>query len=76
MALFGFGVDPFVQVISDVGIWHMVRRIRSDGSKNLDQFEPTGLKIIGKAGKRRTIDSRRPFFSSLLRYPGPLPWHP
>jgi len=48
MALFGFGVDSFVEVISGIGIWHMVRRIRNNGSENPDQFEQTALKITGK----------------------------
>lgn len=47
MALFGFGVDSFVEVVSGVGIWHMVRRIRNNGSENPDQFEQTALKITG-----------------------------
>ncbi len=47
MALFGFGVDSFVEVISGIGIWHMVRRIRINGSENPDQFEQTALKITG-----------------------------
>jgi divalent metal cation (Fe/Co/Zn/Cd) transporter len=47
MALFGFGVDSFVEVVSGIGIWHMVRRIRSNGSENLDQFEQTALRITG-----------------------------
>ncbi len=47
MALFGFGVDSFVEVISGIGIWHMVRRIRNNGSENPDQFEQTALRITG-----------------------------
>jgi divalent metal cation (Fe/Co/Zn/Cd) transporter len=47
VALFGFGVDSFVEVISGIGIWHMVRRIRNNGSENPDQFEQTALKITG-----------------------------
>ena len=47
MALFGFGVDSFVEVISGIGIWHMVRRIRNSGSENPDRFEQTALKITG-----------------------------
>ena len=47
MALFGFGVDSFVEVISGIGIWHMVRRIRNTGSENPDRFEQTALKITG-----------------------------
>jgi len=47
MALFGFGVDSFVEVISGIGIWHMVRRIRNNGSENPDRFEQTALTITG-----------------------------
>lgn len=47
MALFGFGVDSFVEVVSGIGIWHMVRRIRNNGSENLDQFEQTALRVTG-----------------------------
>ena len=36
-ALFGFGVDSFVEVISGIGIWHMVKRIRNSGSENPDR---------------------------------------
>ena len=47
LALFGFGVDSFVEVASGIGIWHMVRRIRNSGSENPDKFEQTALKITG-----------------------------
>ncbi len=47
MALFGFGVDSFVEVISGIGIWHMVRRIRNNGTENPDKFEQTALRITG-----------------------------
>jgi divalent metal cation (Fe/Co/Zn/Cd) transporter len=47
MTLFGFGVDSFVEVISGVGIWHMMRRIRNNGKENPDRFEQTALKITG-----------------------------
>jgi divalent metal cation (Fe/Co/Zn/Cd) transporter len=47
MALFGFGVDSFVEVVSGIGIWHMVRRIMNNGSENPDQFEQTALRITG-----------------------------
>ena len=35
LALFGFGVDSFIEVISAVGIWHMIRRIRNNQGGNL-----------------------------------------
>jgi len=47
MALFGFGVDSFVEVLSGIGIWHMVRRIRNNGSEDPDRFEQTALRITG-----------------------------
>lgn len=47
MSLFGFGVDSFVEVVSGIGIWHMVRRIRNSGTENLDHFEQTALRITG-----------------------------
>ncbi len=47
MSLFGFGLDSFVEVVSGVGIWHMIRRVRQNGGESLDQFEQRALKITG-----------------------------
>jgi divalent metal cation (Fe/Co/Zn/Cd) transporter len=47
VALFGFGVDSFVEVISGLGIWHMIRRMRRNESENHDAFEKTALKVTG-----------------------------
>ena len=47
LALFGFGVDSFVEVVSGLGIWHMVRRMRQNGSEAPDTFERTALKTTG-----------------------------
>lgn len=49
IALFGFGVDSFVEVISGIGIWHMVRRMKRTNPQNHDRFEITALKITGTA---------------------------
>ncbi|MCG2722021.1 MAG: hypothetical protein L6290_08415 [Thermodesulfovibrionales bacterium] len=49
LALFGFGLDSFVEVISGVGIWHMIKRIRSNHDRNSDHFERQALKITGTA---------------------------
>ncbi|MBI5205162.1 MAG: cation transporter [Nitrospirae bacterium] len=49
IALFGFGIDSFVEVISGVGIWHMVRRLRQNGNENPDRFESQALRITGTA---------------------------
>jgi divalent metal cation (Fe/Co/Zn/Cd) transporter len=49
MSLFGFGLDSFVEVVSGIGIWHMIRRIRQNGGENPDQFEQRALRITGTA---------------------------
>lgn len=60
IALFGFGLNSFVEVISSLGIWHMVMRINT-GSPTIikwgmgvsdecpDRFEKQALKITGTA---------------------------
>ena len=47
IALFGFGVDSFVEVISGIGIWHMVWRLRSRPAEAPDRFERTALRVTG-----------------------------
>jgi divalent metal cation (Fe/Co/Zn/Cd) transporter len=47
LALFGFGVDSFVEVISGIGIFHMILRIKKSSSENRDKFEGTALRITG-----------------------------
>ncbi len=49
VTLFGFGVDSFVEVISGIGIWHMIRRMRQNGTQNHDGFERTALRVTGTA---------------------------
>jgi divalent metal cation (Fe/Co/Zn/Cd) transporter len=49
LALFGFGLDSFVEVISGIGIWHMVLRIQKSGHERRDEFEKRALKITGLA---------------------------
>jgi len=49
LALFGFGLDSFVEVISGIGIWHMMKRIRKNYDANPDDFERQALKITGSA---------------------------
>ena len=49
VALFGFGVDSFVEVISGIGIWHMVRRMRQNTGSLPDKFEATALRVTGSA---------------------------
>lgn len=47
LALFGFGVDSFVEVISGLGIAHMIIRMRRKEFEGVDAFEITALKITG-----------------------------
>ncbi|KPJ98857.1 MAG: hypothetical protein AMK71_10710, partial [Nitrospira bacterium SG8_35_4] len=38
IALFGFGLDSFVEVISGIGIWHMINRLKRNRGNNSDRF--------------------------------------
>lgn len=49
LALFGFGVDSFIEVISAFGIWHMLRRIKANEGETRDEFEQRALRITGAA---------------------------
>lgn len=49
LALFGFGADSFIEVISGLGIAHMVLRIQNNTESKRDGFERTALKITGVA---------------------------
>jgi divalent metal cation (Fe/Co/Zn/Cd) transporter len=49
LALLGFGVDSFVEVISGIGIAHMILRMKYSKVKTRDSFEKTALRITGSA---------------------------
>ena len=49
LALLGFGVDSLVEVISGLGIVHMVLRMRKSPVESRDQFERQALRITGWA---------------------------
>lgn len=49
LALFGFGVDSFIEVVSAIGVWHMLRRIRANEGETRDEFEQRALRITGAA---------------------------
>jgi divalent metal cation (Fe/Co/Zn/Cd) transporter len=52
LALLGFGVDSFVEVLSGTGILHMIFRMRKAGINDVtsrDKFERQALKITGTA---------------------------
>lgn len=49
LALFGFGVDSFVEVISGIGILHMILRMKRTPVAERDGFERTALRVTGTA---------------------------
>lgn len=49
LALFGFGLDSFVEVISGIGVLHMVIRMKIINVVKHDNFEKTALRITGIA---------------------------
>jgi divalent metal cation (Fe/Co/Zn/Cd) transporter len=49
LALFGFGVDSFIEVMSGIGIAIMVQRIRQNPASSKSEFEIKALKITGTA---------------------------
>jgi len=49
VTLFGFGIDSFIELISGLGIAHMVIRMQQHPTANRDPFERTALRITGVA---------------------------
>jgi divalent metal cation (Fe/Co/Zn/Cd) transporter len=49
LALFGFGVDSFIEVMSGIGILVMVNRIRRNPNSPRTPFEVTALRVTGTA---------------------------
>ena len=49
LVLLGFGIDSFVEVISGIGILHMVMRMQRSEIKDFDKFERLALRITGVA---------------------------
>ena len=47
LALFGFGVDSFIEVLSGAGIIAMILRIRRNPDTERSKFEVTALRITG-----------------------------
>ncbi len=47
LALFGFGIDSFIEMISGIGIAYMVLRIQRNPISHRSDFEKTSLKITG-----------------------------
>lgn len=49
IALFGFGVDSFIEVLSGLGIIAMILRIRQNPDTPRSQFEQAALRVTGTA---------------------------
>lgn len=49
LALLGFGIDSFVEVISGIGIAHMIFRMKYSKVNTRDPFERTALRVTGTA---------------------------
>jgi len=47
LALFGFGADSFIEVISGIGIAVMILRIKKNPDSEKSRFERTALKVTG-----------------------------
>lgn len=47
LTLFGFGVDSFIEVLSGLGIFVMVLRIRRNADTQRTRFERTALRVTG-----------------------------
>jgi divalent metal cation (Fe/Co/Zn/Cd) transporter len=47
LTLFGFGVDSLVEVVSSIGVWHMISRIQASPDAGTDAFEQRALRITG-----------------------------
>tara|TARA_B100000315_G_C14540507_1_gene570643 strand:- start:9 stop:341 length:333 start_codon:yes stop_codon:yes gene_type:complete len=50
IALMGFGLDSFVEVMSGIGIWHMIGRLQNNNNNvDPDVFEQQALRVTGTA---------------------------
>ena len=47
LTLFGFGVDSFIEVASNLGVVFMIRRIQQNPNSDKSTFEVKALKITG-----------------------------
>jgi len=47
LSLFGFGLDSFIEVMSGIGICHMIIRIKMNDVESVDKYERTALIITG-----------------------------
>ncbi len=47
LTLFGFGIGSFIEVISAIGVAHLIIRIKRNENSNRDNFERAALRITG-----------------------------
>jgi len=47
LTLFGFGIDSFIEVGSNLGVIYMIKRIQKNPVSDRTQFEKTSLQITG-----------------------------
>jgi len=47
LTLFGFGIDSFIEMISGLGVYVMIKRIISNPTNDRNRFEITALMITG-----------------------------
>lgn len=47
LTLFGFGADSFIEVLSGIGIAHMLIRVKINDNETKDEFENRALRITG-----------------------------
>ena len=47
LTLFGFGIDSFIEVMSGLGIFAMIVRIRQHPNTSRSQFEKSALRVTG-----------------------------
>ncbi len=47
LALFGFGLDSFIEMISGLGIMYMILRIRKNPESGRSEFESAALRVTG-----------------------------
>lgn len=47
LSLFGFGVDSFIEVVSAIGIAHMIWRMKRSPVEDADRFEKQALRVTG-----------------------------
>lgn len=49
LALFGFGIDSYIEAISGLGVAHLVIRMRRNPAADRDRFERIALLVTGSA---------------------------